>query len=163
MAVVFDARNGNARLEIQAITKAARQLDMAVLTQSFDHDDGLGVALRRAAGDRAEVLHATFEGNIVARKRHEVAQFALAQRWPSIGGWSGLAEAGCLLAYAPDLLSLFRRGAFYVARILRGARPAELPVEQASRFEFVVNLETARQLGIRLPAPMMLSATRVIG
>lgn len=163
MAVVFDARNDNARLEIQAITTAARRLDIAVLKQPFDHDEGLGAALRRAAGDRADVLYATFEGNIVARRRHEVAHFALAQRWPSIGGWSGLADAGCLLAYSPDLLSLFRRGASYVARILRGAKPAELPVEQASRFEFVVNLETARRLDIKLPAPMLLSATRVIG
>jgi putative ABC transport system substrate-binding protein len=162
LAVVFDARNENARLEIRATVSAAGQLGLTALTCPFDRDDGLGVALREAARDRAELLYATFEGNIVGRRRFEVAEFALAQRWPSIGGWSGLADAGCLLTYSPDVVTLFRRGAAYVARILRGAKAAELPVEQASRFELVVNLKTAKRLGIKVPAAMLVSATRVI-
>ena len=162
MAVVFDARNENAQLEARATISAARRLNLTPLTQPFDHDEGLGAALRKAARDRAEILYATFEGNIVGRRRLELAEFALAQRWPSIGGWSGLADAGCVLAYAPDVATLFRRGAGYVERILRGAKPADLPVEQASRFDFVVNLKTAKLLGINIPTAMLLQATRVI-
>src|SRR5262249_6357100 len=72
------------------------------------------------------------------------------------------AEAGALMAYGANNLDLYRRSARYVDRILRGSKPADLPVEQAERFDFIVNLKTARSLGITIPEPLLVFATEVI-
>ena len=71
-------------------------------------------------------------------------------------------EAGGLMAYRPDRAALYRRAAYYVDRILKGAKPADLPVEQPMTFDFVVNLKTARELGITFPNEIMLQVTEVI-
>ena len=162
MAVLVDTRNANARLESVAVVAAAQKLGLTPLVQRYEDDGGLTAALIGAAAGRAELLYATFEGNIVARRRHEIAAFALQRKWPSIAGWSAIAEAGCLMSYAPDIPELFRRGAYFVQRILAGAKPADLPVEQASRFELVVNLKTAKELGLKFPQAILVRADRVI-
>ena len=71
-------------------------------------------------------------------------------------------HAGGLMAYAPDIAASYRRAAYYVDRILKGAKPADLPVEQPMTFDFVVNLKTARELGITFPNEIMLQVTEVI-
>ncbi len=162
VALLHDARNGNATLEKAAATVAARKLGLNALQLPFSDDAGLSAALRKAATGRAEMLYVTFEGNIVARSRHEIAAFALERKWPSIAGWSGVAEAGGLLSYAPDIPEMFRRGAHFVERILMGDKPADLPVEQATRLELVVNLSTARRIGLAIPQAILLRADRII-
>ncbi len=162
LAVTFDARNGNARLESAAAQAAAHKLGLVPLMLPFEDDAGLVVALKRVTADRVDLLYPVFEGNIVGRKRFEIADFARARKLPSISGWRGMAEAGALLAYAPDIVMMFRRGAYFVHRIFNGTRPAELPVEQATRFEMVVNLATARAIGVTIPHSIMVSADRVI-
>ena len=162
MAVLLDARNANARLESVAVVAAAHKLGLTPFVLRYEDDGGLTAALHGAAAGRADLLYATFEGNIVARRRFEIAAFALQQKWPSIAGWSAIADAGCLMSYAPDIPDLFRRGAHFVKRILDGAKPADLPVEQASRFEMVVNLKTAKELGLKIPQAILVRADRVI-
>ena len=71
-------------------------------------------------------------------------------------------DAGGLMSYAPDVIDLARRGATYVDKILRGAKPSELPVEQASKFEFVINLRTAKALGLTIPPSLLQRADQVI-
>ena len=73
-----------------------------------------------------------------------------------------MTDAGALLSYAPDLPANFRRAAYHVNRILRGTQPSELPIEQPTKLELVVNLGTARRLGLKLPAELLLRADRVI-
>ena len=75
--------------------------------------------------------------------------------------WAEMARAGCLLGYGPDIVDLRRRVANYVARILRGASPGEMPIEQPTRFAFAVNLEAARAIGVVLPPSLMLQADEV--
>ena len=162
LAVAFDARNGNARLESTAVEAAARKLGLVPLMLPFENAAGLDTALKRVAAERVELLYPVFEGNIVARRRFEIGDFARRRKLPSVSGWRGMAEAGVLLAYAPDIVAMFRRGAYFVHRIFNGARPADLPVEQPTRFELVVNLATARAIGVTVPYSIMVSADRLI-
>ena len=91
-----------------------------------------------------------------------VAEFAIARRIPTISGWAEFAEAGNLLSYGPSYRGWFRHLSIYADKLLRGAKAADLPVEQPTEFEFVVNLGTAKALGLKLPQSILLRANRVI-
>jgi len=94
--------------------------------------------------------------------RKIIAEAAIKARIPCVAGWREYVTAGALASYAPDFRALFHRAAFYVDRILRGAKPADLPVEQPSKFELVLNAKTARVLGITIPNAVLLRADEVI-
>jgi putative ABC transport system substrate-binding protein len=94
--------------------------------------------------------------------RRIIAEAALRRRLPSMTGWTEHAVAGALASYAPNTPELFRRAAAFVDRILKGARPDDLPMEQPTKFELVVNLKTAKALGITIPQTVLLQADRVI-
>ena len=116
-------------------------------------------AMARAHAQAVVVLG--FGPYMAARQR--LAALALRYRLPTVfGGWREHAEAGGLMSYGLNLEDLMRRGAIYVDKILRGAKPAELPVEQAMQFEFVINLKTAQALGITIPPVLLFQATEVI-
>jgi putative ABC transport system substrate-binding protein len=87
---------------------------------------------------------------------------ALTHQLPAITGECTFAEGGLLLTYGPDDLAIFRRLAYYVDRILKGAKPADLPVEQPTKFELILNLKTAKALGITMPPSLLLLADEVI-
>ena len=99
---------------------------------------------------------------LFATERPRIVKLALARRWPTIAGAPEWAEAGALLSYGTDRVALHRRAAYYVDRILRGAKPGDLPIEQPMKFDLVVNLKTARALGLTMPPEIMVRATRVI-
>jgi putative ABC transport system substrate-binding protein len=94
--------------------------------------------------------------------RKEIAEFAAKLRLVSLGGWSEFADAGGLMTYGPNLTDSFRRVAFYVDKILKGAKPQDLPVEQPTRFEMVINLKTAKEIGVTIPPNVLARADRVI-
>ena len=94
--------------------------------------------------------------------RRRIAELATARRVPIASSLSEYAEAGVLLAYGPSVGDLARRSAVYVDKILKGARPAELPVEEPTSFDLVINLKTARAIGVTIPHPLLLRAQRVI-
>ncbi len=95
-------------------------------------------------------------------ERRRIVQFALAQRWPVVAGPSVFAEEGALLSYSADNAERYRRVAYYVDRILKGAKPGDLPIEQPMTFELAVNMKTAKLLGLTLTPEIMVRATRVI-
>ena len=97
---------------------------------------------------------------ITARQR--IAELAIAHRLPMMFQISDYAEAGGLMSYGADLVDLHRRGAIYVDKILRGAKPADLPVEQATKFDLVINLKTAKALGLTIPQSLLQRAEQVI-
>lgn len=101
-------------------------------------------------------------GHIVYTERAQVAALALRHRLPGTHFSADYVRAGGLLSYGTDLRAQYRRAGWYVARILAGARPAELPVQQPERFEIAINLRTARTLGLNLPQSLLLQATEVI-
>ena len=94
--------------------------------------------------------------------RARIADFSAKNQLPAIGQLRQSAEVGCLMSYGPDISDLFRRAATYVDKILKGAKAADLPVQRPVKFNLVVNLKTAKQLGITIPPNILYRATKVI-
>ena len=90
-----------------------------------------------------------------------LAALALQSRWPALYGWRRFVEAGGLMSYGPSSLGIHYRAAYYVDKILQGTKPADLPVEQPIKFELVVNLKTAKALGLTIPPSVLFQATEV--
>jgi ABC-type uncharacterized transport system substrate-binding protein len=107
---------------------------------------------------REGVVKGTAAGIAVKR----IAELAIKYRLPTFFNLRDHIEAGGLMSYGPDFSDLARRGAIYVDKILRGARPADLPVEQATKFERVINMKTAKALGLTIPPSLLLQADQVI-
>lgn len=162
VAVLWDSRNANARAESVVALAAAVSLRLKTESIAIAEDADLPRALKRLQANKPDLLYVVFEGGSVASNRTLIAEFGLRHRVPVVSGWSNLAEAGGLLSYAPNIPAMFRRSASFVDRILRGAKPAELPVEQATTVELVVNAGTAKALGIALPREILLRADRVL-
>lgn len=120
--------------------------------------DGVFAAMGK---DRADALLVVADSMFQAH-RAQLAELALRQKVPSVFAFREYVDAGGLMSYGPNLASQYRQAAAYVDRILRGARPAELPVEQPTKFELVVNARTARALGLTLPPSVLLQASHVV-
>jgi putative ABC transport system substrate-binding protein len=95
-------------------------------------------------------------------ERTRVAALAIKSRPPAVGEQNGFAEAGGLLSYGPDITENFRRAAALVDKVLKGAKPADLPIEQPTKFELVINLNIAKALGLTIPQSLLLRADEVI-
>ena len=100
--------------------------------------------------------------SLLHQHQKTIANLAIKHRLPSINERSDYVEAGGLLSYAADDAARSRRAAYYVDRILKGTKPADLPVEQPTKFDFVVNLKTAKQIGVAIPPNVLARADRVI-
>jgi len=99
---------------------------------------------------------------MIVRSRDRLVELSTRHGLPTISGDSGFAVAGGLMGYGPNLVRQTRRAAYYVDRILKGAKPADLPVEQPTKFELVINLKTAKQLGLTIPPNVLARADKVI-
>ena len=122
-----------------------------------DFDDAFATMHR----ERAEGLIVFADGMFLAHRKHLV-ELASRLRLPGVYASNGFAHAGGLIAYVPDNPETYRRAASFVARILEGASPATLPVEQPTRFELTINLATARTLGLTIPRSLLVRADQVI-
>jgi putative ABC transport system substrate-binding protein len=111
--------------------------------------------------ERAEAV-IVFPDALTMAHRNEVAESSANNRIPSMPGWSEFVEAGGLMTYGPNLFDSFRRVATYVDKILKGTTPADLPVEQPTKFELVINLKTAKEIGLAIPPIVLARADRVI-
>ena len=143
------ARRSAARYSVEARFAEARkpeEIDPAILRLAKDGAQGL------------VVLPSTW----FTSERHQIIRAALARSLPVVAGPRGFAEDGALLSYSADAPANFRRAADYADRILKGAKPGDLPIEQPTKFELVVNLKTAKSLGLTLPQPFLMRANRVI-
>jgi putative ABC transport system substrate-binding protein len=118
-------------------------------------------ALQAAAKERASAL-LIVRNALLIDNRKRIAELAIQNRLPSMSEGSVFVDAGILASYSSDENDSFRRAVFYVDKILKGAKPAELPVEQPTKFEFVINLKTAKQIGLTIPPNVLARADRVI-
>jgi putative ABC transport system substrate-binding protein len=119
-------------------------------------------AFRNASKERANAVLWAVSGNIASPHRKTIAELATRSRLPAIYEQATFVEAGGLMSYGVNFIDLDRRAATYVDKILKGAKPADLPVEQPTKFEFVVNLKAAKQIGLTIPPNLLARADRVI-
>jgi len=147
---------------LKAVEEAARTLNVRLERRDVRTVQGIEAAFAGMPKDRVEaaiVINSPF----VYGQRQRIAELALRQRLPTISTQREYPEAGMLMSYGAGFPDLFRRAAVYVDKILRGARPAELPIEQPTIFELVVNAGTAKALGLTIPTSLLKRADQVIG
>jgi putative ABC transport system substrate-binding protein len=123
--------------------------------------DDLSEIFAAITRERAQALVA-IPGPRTLRSRKQIADFAIRTRLPLIGGWAEYADAGSVVSYGPNRRDSVRHLAYFVDRILQGVRPADLPVERPTRLELVINLQTAKSVGVTIPPSLLLQADRVI-
>lgn len=147
--------------ERDASIAAAKKLGLSVAYYPVNDQKELdaGLAAARAAGADALVA---FPDGVTNAGRERIAAFGLQHKLPTVSGWDVYAVAGGLVTYGPNMRASFRHLASYVDRILKGADPGTLPIELPTIFELVVNLKTARALGVTIPQSVLLRADRVI-
>ena len=118
-------------------------------------------AFDAATRDRADALVVLPDG-LINSHRKQIVDFAMARRLPGMYPYREFVDAGGLMSYAPSYVDLFRRAAVYVDRILQGTKPADLPVEQPTKFELVLNRKTAQALGLTFPSTLLILADEVL-
>ena len=140
---------------------AARTLGLQLRLATARDPDELGRAFATIANERADALF-VFPSTMLFTERRRIVELATKQRLPSMSQDRVFVELGGLLSYGANITELSRRGAAYVDKILKGARPADLPVEQPTKFELVINLKTAKALGLTIPPSLLARADEVI-
>jgi ABC-type uncharacterized transport system substrate-binding protein len=160
VAVLLNPQNPAHRVALETMEAVATELKLELQRVEVRGPDEFEAAFSAMAERRASAL-AVVDDPMLRANARRVAALAAMKRLPSIG-FKEYAEGGGLMAYAADLRDMFRRAAVFVDRILKGARPGDLPVEQATRFELVVNMRTARALGVTIPQSVLLRADEVI-
>jgi len=143
------------------LNNAAKQLGVVLIYASAKRSNDLPAAFAAIEAGHPDALFVS-DTVLFFHYRRDVIEFATRHRLPDIHGYREAVQEGALMAYAPDLVAAYRQVASYVDRLFKGARPSDLPIEQPTKFEFVVNLRTAKSLGLSLPESLLLSADQVI-
>jgi putative ABC transport system substrate-binding protein len=162
MAFLWNPTNPSHAPAISYVKGAARalgvQLQLLEARDPQEIDRAFAAMTREQAGALVVLPDATIFGN----QMRQIAELAVQRRLPSIYGASEYAEAGGLMVYSPNILDLERRAATFVDKILKGAKPGDLPVEQPSKFDLIINLKTAKALGLTIPQSLLQRADQVI-
>jgi putative ABC transport system substrate-binding protein len=161
MAVLWDRDSLPATSHVKETEAAARALGVQVQSLDVGNADALESAFQSASKGGAQALVVVGTG-LMNSHQPRIANFAAKTRLPAIYTTSQFVDVGGLMSYAADGVEQYRGAATYVGRILKGEKPASLPVQQPTKFELVINLKTARTLGIRIPQSVLLRADRVI-
>jgi len=161
VAILANPQHPGDQGELRASQTAAKGLGLSIEYFQARSESELEEALAAIAKSHNEAI-VQFPDAFINRYRERIAQFAINNHIPAISAWASFAESGNLMTYGPNLQQIFRRLANYVDKILKGAKPAELPVELPSTVEMVVNLKTARTLGIKIPNSILVRADKVI-
>ena len=161
VAILWDRGSTANVSHVKETEVAARVLGIELQSLDVGAADGLENAFQAAAKGRAQALLVVATGFVNAHQAR-IADLAVKARLPAMYSNSQFPERGGLMSYAADNVEQFRGAATYVDRILKGAKPADLPVQQPTRFELIVNLDAARKIGLTVPAGVLLQANRVI-
>ena len=161
VAVLWNPNNPSNALQIGATKVAAQALGVQLQPLEIRGPQDLERAFQAATRGHAGALIALDDPLIVAH-RMQIVALAAKTRLPAMYGLTAYARAGGLITYGPNIPDLFRQAAVFVGKILKGAKPADLPVEQPTKFELVINLKTAKALGLKIPDSMLVQADEVI-
>ena len=158
VAILWD-ETPNARMSVQELEAAARAVGIEIHAVGVRDPNDLARAFSDASSDRAVIVVAS---SSMFTERARIADLALKHRLPTALGAREYVEAGGLFSYSVNYAAQFRRAAWYTDRVLKGAKPADLPIEQPTTFELVINLKTAKALGLTIPPSLLQRADQVI-
>jgi len=161
VAILWDERNPASRLAVQETEAAARTLGLTLKSVPVRTPADFEAAFSTLVRDRAAALSIT-TSPIFSPHLKRLAELALKHRLPTVAGSRPWVEAGCLAAYGPAYPNRFRRAATFVDKILKGAKPGDLPIESPTKFELFINLTTAKALGLTIPPSLLQRADHVI-
>jgi putative ABC transport system substrate-binding protein len=159
LAVLWDSTVGT--VQFRATEAAARAASVTLQSLPIQRPEDFNDAFDRAARERVQGM-VLLSSPLINGQRSQIVEWALKSRVPTIGLFTAFPRVGALMAYGPNLTELYKGAAVYVDRILKGAKPGELPIERPTRFELVINLKTARTLDLNLPWFLQQRADEVI-
>jgi putative tryptophan/tyrosine transport system substrate-binding protein len=160
-AILFNPTNYYMPLALQSAREGAQELHVTLAVYEVHDTATLNAAFVTLTKDRPDALMVPADTFLVSQ-RSRIAQFAIENKLPSVYTFRQHIEAGGLIAYTPNYHDLFRRAASYVDKILKGAKPGELPIERPTKFHLLINLKTARTLGLTLPLRLLGRADELI-
>ena len=160
VALLFNS-TVNWRPYITEVQSAADSHGISLHVVKVGHPDQLQEGFSEIANSHAQAVLLTPDG-MFWQQRTRIADLAIADGVPTVGWMGDIADAGALISYGADTPDLFRRAATYVDKILKGASPADLPIEQPTKFEFIINLKTAKAIGLTIPPTLLVRANKLI-
>ena len=160
VALMANANSPNSVKEMREVQAMIGKLGLELSIHEIRHAEDIAPAFEALKG-HAEALYVSGDP-LVNTNRVRINTFALASRIPTMYGFQELVEAGGLLSYGPNFPDLFRHAAAFVDKLLHGAKPGDIPVEQPTKFDLVINLNTAKALGLKIPDKLLVTADRVI-
>jgi putative ABC transport system substrate-binding protein len=161
VGVVSNPAHPGALRELQVAQETARTLGLSVRHFPAANVDKLDDALKDILAAKVGAV-LVFSDGVALGYAERLANFSLRQRIPVAAGWAPFAQRGLLLSYGPEFADVYRRLASYADRIRKGALPGELPIEQPTKFELVINLKTAQAIGIKVPRSLLLQAAEIV-
>jgi putative ABC transport system substrate-binding protein len=161
VAVLYHGGPGGDQGELRETQAAARLLGIQIQSLQVQDPNQFQNAYAAMTRDHADAL-IIFHGSFTGFHRRQLVELAAKNRLPTMSGQAVWSEDGALISYGHDRQHQFRRAAHYVDKILKGATPADLPVEQPTKFELLINLKTAKQLGLTIPPNVLARADKVI-
>jgi putative ABC transport system substrate-binding protein len=161
VAVLSNADNSAHTPQVAEMELASSRIGLEVLSLPVRGSSDFSAAFQAATRARAEAL-LVLDDTVITRHRGHILKLAAAHSLPVVSRYKDFVEAGGLVAYGPSLPAVYRRAAHYADRILKGASPSDLPIEEPTQFDLVINLKTAKALGLTIPPSVLLSATHVI-
>jgi putative ABC transport system substrate-binding protein len=161
VAFLWSSTGPRGNLTLTDMEAAAKVLGLKLLSLEVRGLDDFESAFARAKREGAQAL-ITQAGGLITNQQRQLLDFAAKNRLPAMYPNSEFVEAGGLMSYAPNIADLFRRAADFVDKILKGTKPADISVEQPTKFEFVINLKTAKQIGLTIPPKVLAQADKVI-
>ena len=162
VAILWNPDIRGAVLDYKETEGAARALRLQLQSVEVTRADDLDRAFTAMTAERAQALVVPAGNSLAFTNRHEIASLAQKNRLPALYGVREYADAGGLIAYGPNAADLWRRAAIYVDKILKGAKPGDLPVEQPTKFELSINVKTAKAMGLTIPLSLAQRADRII-
>ena len=162
VAVLYVPASPNHVHEMKLLPADARALKLTIQPWQIREVDDFEKVFAALNKQRPDGLYALGGGGVMRPNEKRIVGFALKSRLPSVYSSREAVEAGGLMSYGRDTAGSYRRVAYYVDRILKGAKPADLPVEQPTKFELAINLKTAKQIGLTIPQSMLYRADKVI-
>lgn len=161
VAVLYNPLNAFEGAKVAVLQEASKTLGLVLRMIEAKAEQELASAFKIVENERSDVFY-IIENPFTFSHRARIVEFAINQRLPTVYGLSEFADAGGLLSYSFSLIDHYRAAATFINKILKGAKPSDLPVEQPTRFELVLNLKTAKAQGVKFPPTILLRADRVI-